>query len=89
MQCLILLKWRLDGGACAVRRLVPSEAMANLPIFYKDLGVFDLDRPVDRLGALVNLERYSALLERVSILEVGGGVDFSALVDLVGDELAK
>jgi len=89
MQCLILLKWRLGESGFAVRRLTAAEAMANLPIFYKDLGVFDLDRPVDRLGVVEQLQRYSAVCERVRVLEVLGGVDFSALVDLVGDELAK
>jgi len=89
MQCLVLLKWRLGESGFAVRRLGAPEGMANLPIFYKDLGVFDLDRAVSRLDAVEHLQRYSALLEGVSVFEVSGGVDFSALVDLVGDRLAK
>ena len=63
--------------------------MANLPLFQKDLGVFDLDRPLWRTASLVDLHRYAAALDRVQVLEVTGAVDFSALVDLVGELLAK
>jgi len=63
--------------------------MANLALFYKDLGVFDLDRPPMAPRTIQDLARYAAILEQVDILEISRGVDFSALVDLVGEELAK
>lgn len=89
MKCLILLKWRLNSGTYSARRLSPSEGMANLPLFYKDLGAFDLDRPSMAPRTVQDLSRYAAILEQIDILEISGGVDFSALVDLVGEELAK
>jgi HprK-related kinase B len=89
MEALVLLKWRHDAEGISVRRLEVAEAMANLPLFQKDLGVFDLNRPAGRLGAVAGLARYTAVLDRVATLEVTGGVDFSALVDLVGDLLAR
>ena len=63
--------------------------MANLPLFQKDLGVFDSDRPVRRLDAVGHLSQYAAVLERVHVVEVTGGVEFSALVDVVGELLGK
>ena len=72
-----------------IRRLSPAEAMANLPLFQKDLGVFDLDRPVRRTVSVADRARYAAIVDRVQVLEVTGGVDFSALVDVVGEVLAK
>jgi len=89
MKCLVLLKWRLNGGTYSARRLSPSEGMANLALFYKDLGAFDLDRPPMAPRTTQDLARYAAILEQVDILEISRGVDFSALVDLVGEELAK
>ena len=89
LHALVLLKWRLDGRGLEIRRLTPAQAMANLPLFQKDLGVFDLDRPLRRTVSQVDLDRYAAVLDRVQVLEVTGAVDFSALVDLVGDLLAK
>ncbi len=89
LHALVLLKWRRDDHGLEVRRLSPAEAMANLPLFRKDLGVFDLDRPVRRTSSVADLARYAAILDRVHVLEVTGGVDFSALVDVVGELLAK
>lgn len=80
MQALVLLKWRRDGAGFTLRRLEAAEALANLPLFSKDLGVFDLDHPsraVDRMS------RFADLLGRVRVVEVTGRVDFPALVDLV------
>jgi HprK-related kinase B len=89
MEALLLLKWRPGQAGVATRRLEPPEAMANLPLFQKDLGVFDAGRRTGRLDAVAELARYAAVLERVTTVEVTGGVDFSALVDLVGELLAK
>jgi len=89
LEALVLLKWRPDQTGMSTRRLEPPEAMANLPLFQKDLGVFDVGRRSGRLDAVAELARYAAVLERVITVEVTGGVDFSALVDLVGELLAK
>jgi HprK-related kinase B len=89
LDALLLLKWRPDRTGVSTRRLEPQEAMANLPLFQKDLGVFDPGRRSGRLDAVAELGRYAAVLERVTTVEVAGGVDFSALVDLVGELLAK
>jgi hypothetical protein len=40
----VLLKWRRDGQGLGVRRLETAEALANVPLYAKDLGVFDPDR---------------------------------------------
>jgi hypothetical protein len=89
LHALLLLKWRPEDRGLETRRLAPTEAMAHLPLFQKDLGVFDLDRPVRRRDTVEHLARYAAVLDRLEIVEVTGGVDFSALVDVVGDLLAK
>jgi len=88
MRCLILLKWRLKGGAFVVRRLRGPEALLELPLFYKDLGAFDLDQPSTALGMAGKLSSYAAILDQVAVLEVSGGVDFPSLVSLVRDALA-
>ena len=85
-RVLALLKWRLDGPPFSVRRLDTTEALANVPFFYKDLGVFDLDRPRDAAGRMAD---YAELLRRVTVVEANGCVDFPALVDLVGDLLSR
>ncbi len=89
MEALVLLKWGLDEDKAAVRRLTAAEAVANLSLFEKDLGVFDLDRSEAPRDQVARRARYAAILERVDIVEVTGGVEFPALVDLVGELLAK
>jgi HprK-related kinase B len=93
MQALVLLKWHRDGQGFAVRRLEVAEALANLPLFRKDLGVFDLDCPA-RPGrsperAVDRLSRFADLLGRVRVVEITGRTDFAALVDAVGDLLFR
>jgi HprK-related kinase B len=83
MTALVLLAWRLDGQGLEVRRLDPGEARARHPIYAKDLGAFDLDRPAAAPDA--GPGRYDALLARVPVLEVTGAPDFRALVSLVTD----
>ena len=46
LELVVLLAWTLDGNGFAVRRLDVHSTLARWPIFYKDLGVFDLDRAV-------------------------------------------
>lgn len=50
--------------------------MADLPLFQKDLGIFDLDRPVRGLDAVGHLARYAAILEAAELIEVTGGGRF-------------
>jgi len=88
-RALLILKWRRGEQRMRARRLTPGEAMANLPLFEKTLGAFDLDRPFRGLDAVDHLARYAAVLEALDLIEVTGGVDFSALVDLVGEFLGK
>ena len=88
MTCLVLLKWRLKGGAFVVRRLRAPEALLELPLYYKDLGAFDLDQPSTALGMASKLSSYAAILDQVTVFEVCGGVDFPSLLSLVGDALA-
>jgi len=87
MKCLVLLKWRLKGGAFVVRRLRGPETLLELPLYYKDLGAFDLDQPSTALGMASKLSSYAAILDQVTVLEVSGGVDFPGLVSLVGEAL--
>jgi hypothetical protein len=69
-----------------VRRLSVDEALAALPLVEKNLGAFDLDRAPGSGTTEAERERYRELFGRVTVVEVTGRVDFSALVPLV-DEL--
>jgi HprK-related kinase B len=89
MQALLILKWTFGGRGFAVRHVTRPAAMADLPLFQKDLGVFDSGPSVSRMDAVDDLSQYAAVLERVQVVEVTGGVDFSALVDVVGELLGK
>jgi len=93
MQGLVLLKWRRTGQGLAVRRMGAAEALANLPLFHKDLGVFDLDRPAraerSPERAVNRLSRWADLLGRVQVVEVTGRTDVAALGDVVGDLLSR
>jgi HprK-related kinase B len=89
MQALVLLKWRLGGPRFSVRRVETAEALTNISVIHKDLGPFDLDRSPARAGqAAEQLSRYGDLLARLTVVEVTGQVDFSALVDAVGGLLS-
>jgi HprK-related kinase B len=87
MRALVLLKWRRGGEGLRVRRLAPAEALADLRLFYKNLGAFDLDRPAQAPATPDERARYAELLARVEVVEVTGRPDFEALVSLVGDVL--
>src|SRR5262249_10688877 len=80
MEALVLLKWRRYGQGRDVRRLSVDEALAALPLVYKNLGAFDLDR-IPGAG-ITDAERacYRELFSRVTVAEVTGRVDFSGLV---------
>jgi len=88
MRVLALLKWRLDGPPFTVRRLDPAAALADVPLLYKDLGVFDLDRPAGAHATGRRRSDYAELFRRVVVVEASGRADFAALVTLVGDLLS-
>lgn len=88
LRALVILTWRPAASGFTVRRLDRSEALACLPLIRKDLGVFEQDR--HRRGAGVReVLAYSALFARIAVVEVGGRVDFPALVPIVEDLLAR
>jgi len=88
MEALVLLKWRRDGQGLDVRRLSVDEALEALPLVYKNLGAFDLDRTPG--SGLTDAERdcYRELFGRVRVVEVRGRVDFSGLVPVVDQLLS-
>lgn len=89
LHALVLLKWKRGGHGLDVRRIEAAEALANLPLFYKNLGAFDLDRPARIDDQVERRVRFAELLGRLAVVEVTGAPDFSALPDVVGDLLAR
>jgi len=83
MEALVLLRWRRAGHGLDVRRLSVDEALAALPLVYKNLGAFDLDRAPGAAMAAGELSGYRELFEQVAVIEVTGGVDFGGLVGVV------
>jgi HprK-related kinase B len=83
MVALVLLKWRRDGRGLDVRRLTVEEALAALPLVYKNLGAFDLDRAAGAAITGAERARYRELFGRVTVVEVTGCVDFGGLVEIV------
>ena len=88
MEALVLLRWRRDGRGLDVRRLSVDEALAALPLVYKSLGAFDLDRAPGAAMSQSERDGYRELFDRVCVVEVTGGVDFAALVGVVDKLLA-
>jgi HprK-related kinase B len=89
MVALILLRWRRDGTGLGIRRLTVAEAIDALPLVYKSLGAFDLDREPAAPVTEDEIERYRELFSRVALMEITGKVDFKALVGIVDDLLAR
>jgi len=83
MDALVLLRWRRAGQGLDVRRLSVDEALAALPLVYKNLGAFDLDRVPGAAMTAADLAGYRELFGRVAVVEVTGGVNFAALVGVV------
>jgi hypothetical protein len=83
MAALVLLKWRRDGRGLDVRRLTVEEALGALPLVYKNLGAFDLDRVPGSGTTDAERECYRELFRRVTVVEVTGRVDFAGLVGVV------
>jgi hypothetical protein len=89
MVALVLLKWRRDGHGLDVRRITVEEALAALPLVYKNLGAFDLDRAPGSGITEAERDRYRELFGRVRVLEVTGGVDFAGLVGVIDGLLSE
>jgi HprK-related kinase B len=83
MVALVLLKWRRDGRGLDLRRLSVEGALEALPLVYKNLGAFDLDRVPGSGITEGELACYRELFSRVKVVEVTGGVDFDGLVGVV------
>ena len=65
-----------------------AEGINALPLVYKNLGAFDLDREPAASVTEDELEGYRELFRRVALVEIAGKVDFKALVGIVDDLLA-
>ena len=89
LEAVILLKWRRDGLGLDVRRLSVDEALADLPLVYKNLGAFDLDRTPGSGVTAAERQTYRELFGRLTVVEVTGRVDFSALVPVVDELLSR
>jgi HprK-related kinase B len=89
MVALILLRWRRDGTGLGIRRLTVAEGIDALPLVYRSLGAFDLDREPATPVTDVELGRYRELFGRVALVEITGKVDFKALVGIVDDLVAR
>jgi HprK-related kinase B len=83
MEALVFLKWRRDDRGLDVRRLSVAEALAALPLVYKNLGAFDLDRAPGVVTTESEHDVYRELFGRVTVVEVTGGVDFGGLAGVV------
>lgn len=89
LKALVLLRWRRDGAGLQVRRLRLAQALAAVPLVHKDLGVFDVDRPLGVPPAPPDFRRYAELLARVAVIEVRGRVQPAALADVVGELVTR
>jgi HprK-related kinase B len=83
VAALLFLRWRRDGRGLGVRRLRVEEALDALPLVYKNLGAFDLDRVPGAPMAEAERECYRELFGRVALMEITGRVDFGSLVGVV------
>jgi HprK-related kinase B len=89
LRAFVLLRWLRGERQMRVRLIEVSEALAALPLYYKDLGAFDLDREPGSAPDADVPRRYRALLRRVTLVEVTGAPDFPRLVKLVLDLLGR
>jgi HprK-related kinase B len=85
LKLLVLLSWSIDSTGFEVCRLDAESALARWPMYYKDLGVFDLDRAISTTVSQDDLDAHRDLVKRLTVVEVSGRPDFAALVDLVGE----
>ena len=89
MAALVFLRWRRDGSELGIRRLTVAQGIDALPLVYKSLGAFDLDREPAAPVTEDEFERYRELFGRVTLVEITGKVDFKALGGIVDDLLAR
>ena len=88
LRALVLLRWTRDGEGLVTRRLTVDDAMAAIPLIHKDLGVFDLARPIGA-PAPVERRRYAELFERIVVVEIAGRMQPAALPEIVGALAAR
>ncbi len=84
LKALVLLRWTRDGAGLQIRRLRLAQALAAVPLVHKDLGVFDVDRPLGS-AAPPDPRRYAELFSRIAVLEVRGRAQPAALADVVAE----
>src|SRR5262249_33460415 len=84
LKALVLLRWTREGVGLDVRRLPLARALAAVPVVHKDLGVFDIDRPLDTPAPPPDLAAYARLFARIAVVEVRGRVQPAALADIIG-----
>ena len=89
LRALVLLRGQLDGGGFRSRQLDSNEALAAVPLYYKDLGVFDLDRRLSVEEAAHQLSVYAGLLRSIDVVEIRGRWDFAALGEVVSELLDR
>jgi HprK-related kinase B len=89
LRALVLLRWTREGAGLQVRRLRLAQALAAVPLVHKDLGVFDVDRPLGVPPPAPDPRRYAELLARIAVIEVRGRAQPAALADVVGDLIAR
>jgi HprK-related kinase B len=89
MAALVLLRWRPGAGAFRARSRRLAGALGAIPLLHKDLGVFDLDLPALEARPRPDPRAYAELFSRVPVVEVSGGVDHSALREVVDTTLGR
>jgi hypothetical protein len=88
LEALVLLNWTVDGTGFHVRRLGTQGGLDHWPIYYKNLGVFDLDRDMYSMPTEADLAGYREILGKLKVIEVSGRPDFAALAEVVADLMA-
>jgi len=88
LTALVLLKWNRTGKGYRARRTDGASALSNAAILRRDLGVFDLE-PQSRQRATRDRSGLAEILDRITVIEVTGGVDFAALVGTVGELVGR
>lgn len=84
MEGLVILNWQRDGGAMRVSPVDLAQRRDLLPAFMKDAGLFFL--PGADCGlAEPGEDAYIAFLSRCRVVEISGGVDFTAATEACRD----
>lgn len=80
MEGLVLLNWKRDDSPCEIKEINIAERLDLLPAFVKSPGLF-YEPPVD--GSLLDFsdENYINHLQKCTVFEVTGGVDFDKIAD--------